>query len=741
MKKKLLIFSMVIVLLFSGTCFVFLRNSRGTIKEVRKNAIQGVVDLNLFQKCSKNDDTVISNGKFTLTLHNDTGAFELSDALGNVWNSNPEVPQGDTVTNGLGKQWLSSQLIVQYYNERDNLTEAASQTESVKKGGLSVYSTNNQICSVYHFVKGNFDICVVYSLNDDGLTVSVPFTNLKENGGSKISGIKLLPYFNSVQMNEKGFLFVPDGCGAVVELTEADDNLSQIKYEQMVYGRDGVLSLKEQTANKEELLFPVFASGAKNGLVGLISEGDAIASIGILGEGKYTSYNSVFPICTVRSRDTIVLYENTSNEVDTAVYQKEIGYKGNFTVNYRPYADSITYVDVADATIDYYKAKSNGSAKVKNEYKLYMQTVAVTQKLENKFGIPKYNDYQITDVQEAIEMISKLKECGVSNISFLYYGAFEGGEKTTIPTKGKLNSKFSKNLSSLLSVDAEIIPMVNVVHSYNAGNGVSLTNNVCRGVNGTKAEIYPIELNTGKTDSSKGGYYILRPSYLNKIYENVTSSLKKYGFSSFGDSGINILSSDFDKDEEISRQDALEYYNDIMSKTSETFDNYITEKFYGYMLPYVTDIANLPLQSSMKNFFTYDVPFAQMVVSKFATYSSTPLNEVSTDEKVLLKMLEYGCYPSYRVMAADITELNNTYMQGDSICNFDNYFDDIIDLNEKFKSFNETANGGLVSHKKIASGVYMSVYGNGVKVLFNYNKASVSYEGITVEALSYSIVG
>ncbi len=743
MKKKWLIILLAVLVLIGGIGFLFLRSSNGTLVSTEYKPLNGSVDLEGMQKQSVSGHAFLENNRYSLDLDNATGQFLLTEkASGKTWHSNPEKPEADLLANGLGKQWLQSQLIVQYYNAHHDLAEVTSQTASVKKNGLSVYSNGEAICCCYYFTKEDFEICVVYRLTAQGLSVTIPYKNLKESGDCKISTVKLLPYFASVGANEKGYLFVPDGCGAVIELTKQDDHLSKLQYEKPIYGRDSVLSTKVQSANKEDLLFPVFASCGQQGVIGTVTEGDAISSLQVVGEGFYTGYSAVAPICTVRSRDTIALYEDTINERPLAVFQEKIGYKGNFTVCYAPMAESFTYADIARKTVDYYNTFATGKSTDPGKNRLYLQTVGVTQKTENRFGVLQDVDFVLTNAEQVTGFINRLKAAGVSEQTVLYYGMFGSGDYTVVPTKGQFNrSVIKKGWNDLLNCGAAIVPMIDSVRVYRAGNGVSLSANVCRGVHGTKAVVSPIAQNTGEIDKkSRKSFSVMCPTYLNGIYDKMYDSFKKQKVTCFGDMGLSVLSSDFSKTDEISRQDSLECYKEILKKNAERYERNVAERFYGYMLPYVTDIVNLPAHSSMVNGFTYDVPFAQLVISQFADYSADTLNEVSTDEKAVLKMLEYHCNPSYRVMATQTTDLRNTYLQDETIGNFDVYFDQITDTVKRFDMFAQTASGGLTDHKRLAVGVYQSTYENGAKVIFNYNDVPVTVQGIRVDAVSYAYV-
>ena len=740
MKKKLFSLLLAVVIVVVGCGIGVFNINRNKLKVRARNNIVGKINLNDFNRQSKTGNSVITDDNYVFTLNRSTGEFSVFDTKNNyIWYSTPQNADEDKTANELGKQWLHSQLIVKYYNDKDNLIEITSQAACVNKGGLQVYESADKICCVYRFVKEKFDIPVVYSFTEDGLSVTIPFDNIKEKENNKVSSIMLLPYFGAIGEQSEGYLFLPDGSGAVIQLTSQNNELKNLSYEKMIYGRDNALSIKVQPTNQQDLIFPVYAACSGGGMITTVTEGDAITSFKVYGEGYYTGYSSVIPVCTVRARDTIVLYENTVNEVTSNVYQKNIGYRGNFSVCYHFMNNEFSYSDIANYTAEYYQRQMNHTAVNTGKLKLYLQTVGVTQKLENHFGIPLYYDYSLTTAEDAIKYIEKLNKCGVDNTMLLYYGMFDKGDYNITPIGGKLNKLISSE--KLNSSDATIVPMLDLIRIYKSGNGVSLSENVCKGIQGTKLTVSPISINTGKMDMQGNNYSILRSDYLYDAYDKTQKNILKYGFSDFGDMGINVLASSLSKQNEISRQDAFNYYCEVMKKTSKMFNKSVTESFYGYQLPYITDTVDLPICSSMLSCFTYDVPFAQLVVSKYLDYSSTPLNEVTTDKKAIMKMLEYRVCPSYRLIKSDLTELVDTYMENKPVGNFDDYFDEIVENYKAFSEFYKKAGGSLVNSKRIASGVFMSEYSNGAKVIFNYNDTPFVFEDTSVPSESYVFLG
>jgi len=684
--------------------------------------------------------TVLNNGRYSFVLNNLDGSFEVADLQTNAkWYSN--ILAEDSAANGLGKQWLKSQMIVGYYNAANNFSEVSSYNASVKKSGLEVYSDSQNVRCDFSFEKEKFKISIKYTLTDSGLKVSIPSSNIKEEGECRVESVMLLPYFGAVENKQSGYIFVPDGCGAVIELTEEQREISSISYEKSVYGKNEVLSTKTQAANKEELLFPVFASCAENSLIGVITEGDSLASLNIIGEGNKTSYSAVRPVYTVRDNDTIVLYEGTSTQASNSVYQENILYQGDFTVDYHLVTGKANYSEIANIVSEYYCEEYDLKKNADFETELRIETIGAVKKKVNRFGVPVLTDYIMTDFDEANDIIKELNGEGVHNIRMLYYGVYQNGIYSKMPTSAKLNSNMDKkSLNKLLNTSASIVPMIDLVHIYQNGNGISQNRDAARGVRGTNAYHQIIASNSGKRSESVKNYYICRATELLNLYSKVIKANQNNGFKNFGDSGIHTLSSDYTKKAEYSRQYALEKYNKVMASVKNGFKDYTVDEFYGYMLPYVTDISHLPINSSLLEAFSYDVPFAQLVISGIANYGTQPLNYSSNTKKSVMKLMEYGCNPSFRIIDADRTEINSTYIQDEIIGCYDEYSQEMVTVYNELQSFYDSVGGRLISHERIALGVYVSEYESGKKAVFNYNQNEFTWNGVTVLANSYQVI-
>ena len=70
----------------------------------------------------------------------------------------------------------------------------------------------------------SFTIPIEYRLTENGLSVSVPTKEIEEKGGAVISRIRVLPFFGAAGTDADGYMFVPDGSGALINLNNGCKN-------------------------------------------------------------------------------------------------------------------------------------------------------------------------------------------------------------------------------------------------------------------------------------------------------------------------------------------------------------------------------------------------------------------------------------------------------------------------------------------------------------------------------------
>ena len=117
-----------------------------------------------------------------------------------------------------------------------------------------------------------------------------------------LCSIRVLPYFGAAGKTASGYIFVPDGSGALINLNNG--RVSDNGYTARVYGKDHGVSLQTESVNDSaSIRMPVY--GLKDGdraFLAVIEDGAALASVFADIAGRVSSFNTVGPAFQVMER-------------------------------------------------------------------------------------------------------------------------------------------------------------------------------------------------------------------------------------------------------------------------------------------------------------------------------------------------------------------------------------------------------------------------------------------------------
>ena len=159
-----------------------------------------------------------------------------------------------------------------------------------------------------------------------------------------------------------------------------------------------------------------------------------------------------------------------------------------------------------------------------------------------------------------------------------------------------------------------------------------------------------------------------------------------------------------------------------------------------YLWKYTDAYFDIPSSNSQYLFETDTVPFLQMVLKGSVDYYSAFCNQGFYSQTSILKMIEYGIYPSFIVMAEENDELGDTPLADYFSLNFEDWKDTI---NNVYHSINNALNAvcgqSIVDHTVLSEGVVRVTYSYGDAIYVNYNSKDVEVDGVTIKAMNYVV--
>ena len=698
---------------------------------------------------------------FTLVDENDRLALYIDPASGQVivenkadgyvWRSNPEKP--DAKAKGVHKMTLQSQLVLNYMSDRGTALSAPSQVESVNKDGLTVQIENKSAVCRYDFVKAEIAVTVLYRLKDDYVEVSVPVDGLETRGANAVSSLDIWPAFDAQDGKAQGYLFVPDGSGALIAYNNGVTAMAE--YKAQMYGKDysmegqvGSAFVLSRTAPKNEAAarLPVFGSGGRDhGFLAVITENDAKAVIHAR-VSNLTSYNYVYSEFQVRSSGSIMMYKKEFDARVTGVSERDGLTKGAYTVRYYCLSGvgESSYAGMAGKYRAYLLSEQGLLKRVQpGQYPLYLDVYGYVKKQAQFLGFPYTKAWTLTTVSDIEDMAARLN---IPQTVVRYSNWVEDSAYEKIPQdvtlQGGLGTKeqLASLAQKLKDQGGGLYPNVDLARVYKGGNGfTALWDAVLSPVNAPQMQ-YQLNYDNAAVNSEIPPWYLLSPSkyslFTGRFMEKYEAlHLPAVSFAGFGE----ICTSD-NRTGGTGRGDVPAIVRDTLEKVMEKSPSVMLSHGNGYAAALASHLLDVPGGSSDYVICNETVPFFQMVYHGYIPYAMDAVNHMSNPGEGVLKCLEYGASPMYSFVKQNKEELLTSRMMFLYSPDFDLWLDTVKqDYNTLFPVLSRVAAERITGHRRISPTLALTEYET-LCVYVNYGDDAQTVDLQTVPAMGFLAV-
>ncbi|MDQ0892224.1 hypothetical protein QFZ81_007312 [Paenibacillus sp. V4I9] len=371
-----------------------------------------------------------------------------------------------------------------------------------------------------------FTVPLEITLDGEHLVVKTASKELQYTNAYPIAMLQPLKYFGAADDKKDGYMFVPDGSGALIHLNNNKKNAEA--YNLPVYGSDGTYDVKEKIQTNETTRLPVFGIKQNDhAMLGMIEGGDAMANITADISGRNDSYNTVGGKFKVMDMDFYTLTSGTKTSSVPMFGQKP--FQGDYQIRYDFLSGpSSDYTAMAGKYREYlvnkYGLKKLEPAKASP---FLLEVEGAFQKQESFVGVPYQSTEALTTFDETQSMLTALKEKGVKDIGLRYVGWFNDGIRHTSPSNvevvGELGGKkgFHKLIDYMSKENIHLFPDVAFLEKYKGASDAASF------LDRQKAKIYKYDPVMYVKDTTKFSHYLLSPSALAKTSGRICLRLRE----------------------------------------------------------------------------------------------------------------------------------------------------------------------------------------------------------------------
>lgn len=602
-----------------------------------------------------------------------------------------------------------------------------------------------------------FNIAISYYLEDGCFVAELdPATVEYDTENYYLVDIDLLEYFGAAGPEEEGYLFVPDGSGALITFNNGKTGVPA--YIGYVYGEDKT-NLVNQTKKSGidqsvTVRMPVF--GEKNGdsaFFAIVEGGSASADINAATGGRTDSYNHVYAGFGYLSYGAISMGDMVGNNSFQMYSRPE--FTENFKVRYCfLHGEEADYAGMASCYQEYLLEQGVFDKRVESDTApLYLNFIGAIQKYDSILGIKCRVTQELTTYEQAAEAVGELTNAGVSGIRVEYSGwssgGLHGGAPGAVKTLGCLKTSKMDQKDFLKEMSASGIPVFHTaqlqyVYQDKLFDGYRPESGGPRYYDNTVARSYGYLIPNGMKDREKESTSeLISPYFVESMADTFLKRTKEYGFTGISvESLASDLFSDFSSRRYVGRQQAVEHNTAAMEKLAAGCGGALLGSNANvYAWQYLSDMKNVPLDSNQAQLIDEVVPFYGMVLHGYRDYAGEPANLSGDMNTTVLKSVEAGAGLSFQFICGDNSLLKNTEFDGLYSVNYEAWKDTAIESWKRVNEATGTLQGLLITgHEKLAEDVTCTTYEDGTRVIVNYGRQEVQYGGKTVGAQDFLVV-
>ena len=666
--------------------------------------------------------TLIETEMGTVYLDEEALAFQFYNENNYLWSSTVDYENGNLTSNWVKR--VRSAVHIESFNTAS--VNYATTEEFVLSDGTTKKTKiiDNGFESRITFGKSRISLLLRVTFTREGILVEVPEEEIEEPGSFVLGSLKVYPFFGGVlEDSVPGYVFVPDGIGALVRYRKADPSVIA-NYKKEIYGRDlgyvAETNLNQILRDGNQIHAPVFGfvhGVNQNAVFGNILSGAEYGNLNIYYAGKTTAYTTVFPEFVYRrayrqpidrAGNAISLLQDFRNKVDVKVL-------------YTPLAgEDANYVGMAKL---YREQLGLDKRRVYSDIPLKLETIG----LEKSPGVLFHRTTVMTRFEEFGSIASDLRREGLNNLIGVYFGYTDSGMTWSAPYYKGLSGKLGgeKAFRKMLEGFEDVYLAGDFVRAGSKASCFNTFRDLAKKINDQN---YVYE---NWTDTK----YLLKHRKTRELFEKSANNYSEYGIGWALQTIGEMLYSDFRSG--VLLEKAKEAYIDLLKEADMRVALYVAN---AYLWKEIDAFFHFPMYSSQYVQMSDTVPFLAIVLNGLPLFG-TNANFYPYARDELLRLIDFGVFPSFLV-----TEKSSKYLKDTELESI--YCSRYVDLKPAIIVYYDFVNQALrhVSSALITgrtvpeTGVVRVDYDNGVSIILNYTETSKFYSGLEILPKNYLVL-
>lgn len=593
--------------------------------------------------------------------------------------------------------------------------------------------------------KPTYNISVIYHLDGDELIVEVPFDEIKYKKDYPITDLTLLPYFGAGSASEEGFLFVPEGSGAIIKFNNG--KTSHSAYYAQLYGWDYALK-RDVVVNETRAAFPVFGiSHADGAMIGIVDDYSSLATVQADVSGRRHSYNYAYASYEMVHGSKMDV--SAKSDATIIAYEKKLP-EGSIKQTYR-FLEGNTYTDMAKAYREdllekYPELQKNEDANMP----ISVEVIAAIDRVKQVVGMPVTLPEVLTDFEDAKALISDMAAEGYSNLSLRYTGWMNGGINHSIPkdidiTSGMGGKNGLKDLISEtngLGVDVYLTGRTQNAYDSGLTDGFFKSRDVAKYISREVVEIpeYSKIWFADINESRLEHHFLLRPSVCVTLMQSLADYAKEYGVGvGYEDTGY-LLSGDYNQRRSVTREKSMDMQTEVLAGVKTAGTKIAMTVGNEYALPYADLLTQVDLFGKDNLIFDEKVPFYEIAIHGLVDYTGNAVNLSGDAWGTVLKSAETGAGLNFSFYSEPASLVQGTEYMDYFGANYDGWKAKAKEYATRYeKEMAGLNNQFITEHRILADGVTATVYEDNTVVYVNATVFDYADETVSIPARDYLV--